>query len=185
MYNLRKKVPKEGSFVQVTVRVSDLPDIYMGIVHYADRKTMTLEGLYEDTTPLKACYESGRFFPVPFKSLFFPKKNVSLECYEWKVVETKPSTEGQYLVYIDNLPVPLSIVRLHKSENYLCVIGGTHSFYAKGIEDVAKQLKANDLLVFPEFTNSIYDDVVSFLTLKMKRKLFQGYTQAAELKLCV
>ena len=190
MYNLSKKTPKEGSFVQISVcnkDKEDKVDTYMGLVHYADRKTITLEGLYENTTPLKACVESGRFFPVPYKSLFFPKKNVPLECYRWKCLPLIPTSEGQYIVYIDNLPVSLSIVRVPntKSDNFMCLIGGTHSFYAKGIREVAKQLQANDLLVFPEYTNGIYDDVVSFITLQMKQKLFHAYSQAAELKLCV
>jgi hypothetical protein len=204
MYGLHKKTPKEGRYVQIWVNKDSSgkdPVTYLGSVLESDRRGLILVGLHDGTTPLRGCDASGRFVPSKQESVRFPRPNVRIEFHSWKYVNTVPASEGQYFVYVDQSPIPMSIVASAQltnnripSNNLMCLIGGTHSFYSTSFEDISNKLRKEGLVAFPEHTDAIYRDTLALLKGSTQRKLYsmlaKGFHavqdhQATELKLCV
>ena len=207
MHRLTDKAPKPGKVVQVHLfkdPTGKAACVYFGMVQESSsKKILRLGGVYENTPPLKGCVESGKFVPILQETISFPRRvHPGVVCC-WKSVPLQPSTVGQYFVYVNQKPVALSVVSTNqltnrptsKETNYLCVVGGTHAFYASDMNDVQLKLNSEELCAFPEYTNRIYDDMLALLTGTLQRKLLQTFsktlhsaadeTQATELKLCV
>jgi hypothetical protein len=205
MHRLTDKAPKPGKVVQV--HLVDDPSrqqscVFFGTVLESSTKSILLGGVYENTPPLKGCTESGTFVPIRQETISFPRRRLpSSANYHWKTVPLHPTCAGQYFVYVNSQPVALSIVntkeltnRPSPSEtNYLCLVGGTHAFYASDMDDVQRKLRSEELCAFPEYTNEIYTNMIALLSETMKRKFLRTFskslhstvdeTQATELKL--
>ena len=208
---LSRKIPKQGTVVRVYAyrnSTDDNPTVYLGSVQETYKSSFALGGLYENTAPLKACQQSGKFVPLRQEIISFPRPEFPLHLHRWEKIPAYPTKIGQYFVYVDRVPVSFTILTsanfMHKvsTQNLMCLIGGTHSFYAVDFADVQHKLDAGELRAFPEYTDSIYTDMLSFLKGSMQSKVLKalgaglrdlqntpqptaGVAQATELKLCV
>jgi hypothetical protein len=181
--DMHQKIPKTGTFIMVEVYENDSLQkcmVYLGSVHEAYKKTFVLGGLYENTTPMKGCCQSGRFEPLQQESIKFPRPNVPLRLQRWKKVSDYPSSVGQYFVYVDDAPVPMTVISTTdltkgtSAKGYLfCAIGGTHAFYATDLADVRAKLEAAELRAFPEFTDAIFKDTISLIGGSLQRRFLQ------------
>jgi len=157
--DMHHKIPKTGRIVMVKVYENDSFQkctVYLGSVHDANVKTFGLGGLYENTTPMKGCDQSGRFEPLKQDIVKFPRPNLPLRLQQWQKVQDYPSAVGQYFVYVNDVPVPMTVMttrdlskRAGIKETLLCAIGGTHAFFASDLNDVRAKLEAAELRAFP------------------------------------
>ena len=212
---LSRKIPKQGSVVRVYVSKNTTdrdPTVYLGSVQDQNKSSFSLGGLYENTTPLKGCPQSGIFVPLVQECISFPRPNTPLQTYRWEKVPLYPTKTGQHFVYVGQAPVPFTILstadlaQRATAQTLMCLIGGTHSFYAVDFADVRNKLEAGGIRAFPEYTDSVYTDMLAILRGSMQRKVLkavggglrdlQGPTgpasteapceaHATELKLCV
>ena len=199
---LHDKFPKVGKFLKVVVYNDDSKrkhTAYLGTVVESNSKRIILGGLLEDTTPLRGCEKSGRFVPLNKDIISFPRPNVLPSLHFWKTERNTPTSVGQYLVYVNQQLLPLTIIKVQEfvphlsTQTLICLIAGTHSFFAKDLKHLCYQLYVEGLFPFSEYSNSIYDDMLSLLRGTMQKKLLhelqQGLkhnpNQATELKLCV
>jgi hypothetical protein len=186
MHGLNKKIPKEGYLIQLCVYKDEThkeADIFMGSVTYADRKSITLEGLYNNTFPMRACKSSGKFVPTHRSVLQFPRPKTAMSLHFWRKVPTVPEKVGQYIVFVDTSPVSMSVMNtkdiIHSktSGKLMCLIGGTHSFYATSITDLQQKLKEQEIVAFPEYTDGIYNDMLSLLKLSVQSKVLHAFKE--------
>ena len=179
MHRLSEKIPKEGRYIMVQVFRDDSERdgrVFMGSVLDRNSKAFLLGGLFESVAPLEGCGESGIFVPVRQASIKFPRPNVSSRLQRWKKISPGPTSTGQYLVYVNQIPVPMTVLntkdltRRDKNPCLLCVIGGTHSFYASDAKDLRLKLESENLHAFPEFTDTVYKDMLLLLEGSLQRR---------------
>lgn len=197
---LGRNIPKQGSVVRVYVSKNNSePTVYLGSVQERNKRSFVLGGLYENTAPLKACPLSGKFVPLNQEYVSFPRAGTPLDAHRWEKVPAYPTKTGQYFVYVDRSPVSFTILSMAEltqkptAQHLMCLIGGTHSFYALDFADVRNKLEAGELRSFPEYNDSIYTDTLALLRGSMRSKVLKAVgaglhdlrPQATELKLCV
>lgn len=197
---LNRKIPKKGSVVRVYVsKHKNESIVYLGSVQETNKSSFVLGGVYENTSPLKACQQSGKFVPLQQELLSFPRPQIPLDAHRWEKVPANPTKTGQYFVYVDQAPVSFTILSMAEltqkpsAQNLMCLIGGTHSFYAIDFADVQKKLDAGELRAFPDYTDAIYTDTLALLRESMRSKVLKAVggglhglpsdPQAIELKL--
>ena len=197
---LSRKIPKQGTVVRVYVSKNKIEStVYLGSVRETNKGRFLLGGLYENTAPLKACQQSGKFVSLHQETVSFPRPCTPLDAHRWEKVPAYPSKTGQYIVYVDRTPISFTILSMAditqkpSAQTLMCLIGGTHIFYASDFADVQKKLDAGELHAFPDYTDSIYIDTLTLLRASMQSKGLKAlgsamhdlHHQATELKLCV
>ena len=197
---LSRKIPKQGSVVRVHVsKNNNESTVYLGSVQERNKRSFVLGGLYENTAPLRGCPHSGKFVPLTQECISFPRPNIPLDVHSWEKVPAYPTKTGQYFVYVDQTEVSLTILSMAEltqrvsAQNLMCLIGGTHSFYAVDFVDVQKKLDAGEIRAFPEYTETICTEMLTLLKGSMQSKVLKALgsglhdlqPQATELKLCV
>jgi hypothetical protein len=192
MHSLSEYFPKAGKLVQLRVYKDSSKTehvTYVGSVQYSRKNKLVLGGLVPDTCPLKGCDASGRFVPLVKNEVTFPKPKVPLQHHVWKSIRNTPTSEGQYFVFLNNDPIPLTIVSSkqfvpqNKTCTFMCLIGGTHCFLTTSIEDLANNLYTEGLVPFREYKDTIYEDMLALLKGTMQRKILEALKNGLRLTL--
>jgi len=167
MYSsMDRKFPKAGAFVEVVVGEST----YAGRVGATNRSGFTLAGHYDHVPPLKGCRESAKYVFCKHTCLTFPKRNAPLGKQRWKQVTVGVEKAGQYVAYVDDKLLSVTVLSLQDvakrpdAKTVMCLIGGTHQFSASSFEALNEELLSENMVVFPELTQNIYESVNASMT---------------------
>jgi hypothetical protein len=126
-----------------------------------------LKGLYEDVPPLQSCEASGMYVPCSDMIIEFPMPSAK---QTWKKLSMNRKKCGQYVTYVNNVPLPMTIIPLSEitsrphARTVFCMINGTHSFECSSLEGVVEELKNQDMDYFSEYTDTIFQTIKKTLS---------------------